>query len=292
MILRPYARKARRAPVVLRAVTAIVLCTLTFACRSPQDSHAPTEAGNSSVKSISASAQQADAFKITPFTGNATAAKSITAASNYSDLLQQYSPAQQTTIKDWYARYAMGSLDFDSSAQWLWMRQHGYPTPDDVLRAATMSTAQLRNLAVSGDTKANFFYLARLLDGKNNAQVSGVSGTQDRNEILLLSEMSESMSRALASGSAFAGYMFASYYVTLHDVDAVGVGRAAGLTWADSFGDSRLVFTNRGMTMGFPGVSGVRTAEAYFDMFAAAARANSYFLNARQGQGDLSIPLK
>lgn len=271
---------------------AAILCVLASACHSPQDPHVSADVGSSSINPTSTSAQHPDASQSAPFVDKATTVISATVASNYNDLLQQYSPAQQAIIKAWYARYAADSLDFDSSGQWQWMQQHGYPTPDDVLRAAMLSTAQLRNLAISGDTKANFFYLARLLEGENNTQMSEVAGAPNQNKILLQSEMSASMNRALASGSAFAGYMFASYYMALHNGDAIDIGRAAGLTWADSFGDSRPVFTNRGMAMGFPGISGVRAAEVYFDMFATAARTNPYFLNARHGQGNLFIPIE
>lgn len=208
---------------------------------------------------------------------------------NFDALLTRYPATERTRITGWYATHAAGSMSFTSNAQWQWMRQHGYPTPDDVLRAATMSDAQLRELAVRGDTVANFFYLGRLLDEATKTDSPKIPS--GRAQSRLREELTFSMDRALATGSAFAGYMFDGYYAALHGTDIAGAGKAAGLIWALSLGDTRAEFTQQ-VTMGFPGASGVRAAETYFDMFAAAARVNPYFLNARRGKGELSIPLQ
>jgi hypothetical protein len=177
-----------------------------------------------------------------------------------------------------------------SRAQWQWMQQHDYPTPDDVLRASTMSKAELRDLATHGDTKANFFYLARLLD--DYAQASKAFAAPSPNKTRLRTEMSASMNRALASGSAFAGHMYGGYYAALHGKKAVGVGTVAGIAWADNLGDSNALFLNPQAARGFPGVSAVKAAEAYFDMFAAAARLNPYFRSAYRGRGEPTIPMQ
>lgn len=270
---------------------AAVLCTFALAaCHSQQGSHGPIHPKSSAIALASTSSQYGDTYRSSPFESKASAVTST--ATNYRDLLQHYSEAQQMKINAWYTRYATGSMKFESSAQWQWMQQHGYPTPDDVLRASAMPEQQLHDLAVRGDLKANFFYLARLLDGEDFTPSNDASSPPSQSKTSSRAKMSASMGRALASGSAFAGYMFGNYYAALHNQSVAGIGGAAGLTWADSMGDSRLVFTDREMAMGFPGVSGVHTAEVYFDMFATAARANPYFLNAKRGRGELFIPIQ
>ncbi len=212
------------------------------------------------------------------------AARLATVADNYQELLQLYSPTQQATIKAWYTDFSEHSMAFGNHAQWQWMQQHDYPTPDDVLRASRMSDAQLHDLATGGYTKANFFYLARLIDDYTMAtQRSYASG----NITELRTKLSASMNRALASGSPFAGYMFKHYYATLHGRDVAGVGAACGFAWASGLGDSRALFANPRALMDFPSVSGTRAAEVYFDMYARAARINPYFLNAYRGRANI-----
>lgn len=260
------------------------------ACQSPQAPQS-TVTKLSSEASTSATAQPGAAHQGSPFvTTSMGAAAAAAGAENYKDLLKRYPQTKQAQIKTWYAKHAAGSMTFTSNAQWQWMRQHDYPTPDDVLRASMMSEAQLRDLAAQGDTKANFFYLARLLDGY--AQANKVSAAPSQNKTRLRAELSTSMYRALASGSAFAGYMFGDYYAALHSKNVAGVGVAAGLVWADSLGDSNAVLHSRQAAMSFPGVSGVQAAKAYFDMFSTAARINPYFQDARRGHGKPSIPIQ
>lgn len=280
-------RPPRASPthVVLGAATAIALCTLALAaCDSPQTPVTET----ASTTPTSASTQQGATPATSPFAIELTAAKAVS-VDDYGELLRRYPAAQQRQIKVWYERYAPESMAFLSSAQWRWMQQHGYPTPDNVLRASAMTDVQLRELATHGDTTANFFYLGRLLD--DYTQAKETLGAPSPHEARLRAELSASMQRALASGSAFSGYMYGPYYAALHGEKAAGVGRAAGLTWADSFGDGRAV-SKYPMAAGFPGVSSARVAEVYFEMFAAAARINPYFLNARRGHGELLIPIQ
>lgn len=277
--------------VPLRAVVAVAICTFALAsCGSPQAPQSPVTQGETAT-SASPSARSDTQHQNSPFAippaGTAAAAAG---ARNYQDLLKHYSEAKQALIKAWFQKHAAGSMAFRSNAQWQWMQQHDYPTPDDVLRASTMPEAQLRELAIQGDTKADYFYLARLIDDYTQAGATPAASSHDKPR--LQAEMTASMDRALASGSAFAGYLFGGYYAALHGEQAGDIGEAAGVIWADSFGDSNAVFLNQQATMNFPGVSGVRAAEVSFDMFAAAARANPYFLNARHGKGDLSIPLQ
>lgn len=291
MTLLHHAKKAGYSQATFRAAIAAVSCTLALtACHSPEVSQA-TAANSASTASPANAPQLGTAPQGSPFAPNpAGAAARAAGADNYGKLLQRYPDAQKVKIKGWYASHAIHSMSFTSNAQWQWMQQHDYPTPDDVLLASRMTKAQLRDLAMHGDTKANFFYLARLLD--DVAEAGGSSMLAGHKQTHVQAELTWSMDRALASGSAFAGYMFGNYYAALHGKAAAGVGMAAGLTWADSFGDSRAISNNQMAAMGFPGVSGVRAAEVYFDMFAAAARVNPYFLNARRGRGELFIPIQ
>lgn len=282
-------RQIRHTRTLTRVTCSAVLCICTMAaCQSPQAPQ-PAVTELPSEVSTSATAESGATHQDSPFVTTSMGA-AATGAENYNDLLKRYPLTKQAQIKAWYAKHAAGSMTFTSNAQWQWMRQHDYPTPDDVLLASMMSEAQLRDLATQGDTKANFFYLARLLD--DYAQANEVSAATSRSKTQLRAELSASMYRALASGSAFAGYMFGDYYAVLHSKNLAGVGVAAGLVWADSLGDSNAVLHNRQAAMSFPGVSGVQAAEAYFDMFSAAARTNPYFQDARRGRGKPSIPIQ
>lgn len=289
MMLRDKSRKLNNRCTPLGALLVVALCTTILpACHPPQTPS--TDAASSPAEPLTAAlAKHGITPRPSPFAfHSATAAASAVSVTHFEELLQHYPLAQQRTIKAWYASHAADSMSFHTDAQWKWMQQRDYPTPDDVLRASTMTEVQLRILAMQGDTKANFFYLARLID--DYAQTDRSRPLLDQSKDRLRVEMSASMSRALASGSAFAGYMFGGYYAALHGKATADIGNAAGLAWVDSFGDSRPVFTNRQMALGFPGVSGVSVAEVYFDMFASAARLNPYFMNTYRGQGEALMP--
>lgn len=273
-----------QAPFRVAVVAAI--CTFVMAsCRSRQTPVTELKAATSTSTHIPA--QSSAKHQHSPFaTKPAGAAAAAAGANSYKELLKRYPQAKQKQIEDWYAKYADDSMTFTSNEQWQWMQQHDYPTPDDVLRAYSMSESELRELAMQGDTKANFFYLTRLLH--DYAQANRISST--RHKAGLRTKINASMDRALASGSAFAGYLFGSYYAALHGESEIGIGRAAGLTWVDSFGDGRAVYKYP-MAAGFPRVSGARVAAVYFDMFAAAASRKPYFLNEFRGRSTPLIPL-
>ncbi len=284
-------RKSRRSHVPFLSEVAAVLCALALAaCQSSQGPEVP--AANPAPSASTTPAMHAGvATHPSPFASkHASSAAATAGAKNFDALLARYPQDQRKRINAWFHKHASDSMTFTSNAQWQWMQQHDYPTPDDVLKASRMSEAQLRKLAATGDTKANFFYLARMLD--NLAQAGGLAALPGRKRAQVRAELTASMDLALASGSAFAGYLFGDYYAALHGSDARGVGTAAGLTWVSSMGDSNGPMHNRRMAMGFPGVSGPRAAEVYFDMFAAAARVNPYFLKTRSSKGELLMPVQ
>lgn len=225
--------------------------------------------------------------QISPFAAKSAA---VTAApvGTYAALLQPFAPAQQTIITAWYASHAMESMNFRSDAQWRWMSAHDYPTADDVLRASAMTEAQLRNLAIHGDTKANFFYLAHLLD--KLAQADGVATVPSQYKAELRAEAVASMDRALGSGSAFAGFMFGNYYARLHGYKMKALGDLCGLAWAGAAGDTRTPNLSSAQAR-LAGVSGMQAAELSFDMFRAATRSNPHFLNARHAYGEPIMPV-
>ena len=267
----------------------LLFTVILAACHAPQP---PQQTSAAAPSRPTAAGAPRDA--LSPASPFAVASKGASAAmsdaNNFNVLIAQYPPAKQAQIKAWYQTHAVTATTFTSNAQWQWMRRHNYPTPDEILSASLMSDQQLRDLALRGDVKADFLYLARLVD--ETTRVGGLPALPGRQQRRLKAELSASMDRALASGSAFAGYMFGDYYAALNGAEFARIGRATGLIWADGFGDSNAVFHSPQALMGFPGVSGVRAAEVYFDMFAAAARVNPYFLNSGHAKGDLFTPLQ
>lgn len=284
LMLDGFTRRVRpfRWPV---AAFLIVVPALT-GCHSPPDFQARTPE-RTSPASTQAPPQSAALRLPSPFDVT-HAGHGTFPVESFTALLERYSESEQATIKSWYANYAPHAMSIKRDAQWQWMQQHDYPTPDDVLQASLLSDAQLRELAMHGDVKANFFYLARLLE--RVSQANAAAGALSDTRYALRTELIASMNRALGSGSAFAGYMYGAYFVALHGQAAAGVGAAAGLTWAHGCGDWNALFGNEQMLTGFPGVSGARVAEAYFDMTAAAARINPRFQDAYRGHGELSMP--
>lgn len=275
-----------------RAGIVALLCALPVtACHSPPAPQSSADRDGlpvSPTSGVAASpagpAVSESPFAVAPYGAAAAAA----AVSDFGVLLARLPERRQAEVKAWYDDYAAGSMAFSSAEQWQWMRKLEYPAPDDVLRAARLSEARLRELALHGDIKANFLYLARL--ESEIARAGGLAALPIAEQARLRAELTESMGRALASGSPFAGYLFGGYYATLHGAEGAAVGSAAGLVWAAANGDTNAHLRNQRASMGFPGVSGVRTAEVYFDMVAAAARINPNFQFAMRTRDELLIP--
>lgn len=275
-----------------RAGIVMLLCALAVAaCHAPSAPQPSVEQDAMPLpsSSVPATPPTSSAHLGSPFAvASYDSAAALADVNDFNALIAPLPDVRRAEVTAWYKQYAADSMAFSSAAQWQWMRKLDYPAPDDVLRAASLSEARLRELALHGDIKANFFYLARL--ESEIARAGGLAALPIAEQTRLQGELTGSMDRALASGSPFAGYLFGGYYATLHGAEGAAVGSAAGLVWAAANGDTNAHLRNQRASMGFPGVSGVRTAEVYFDMVAAAARINPNFQFAMRRRDELLIP--
>ena len=86
---------------------------------------------------------------------------SIVRARTFEDLLNTYDSLARTRLEDFNRRYG-DVIAFGSQEELDWLASNGYPLPAEILEAAAMSLAELREIAEGGDEKAEFLYFDRL----------------------------------------------------------------------------------------------------------------------------------
>lgn len=121
-----------------------------------------------------------------------------------------------------------------------WMREHHYPMPEDIALASSMSDAELKAAADRNDVTAQFLYLARMLD-RYAAYAGGGVPYDSFGRQRILVEIGHALRQSLASGSPYAGYLYAAKDRLMHpgDVESNAASQLAGLLWASKFGDTR-----------------------------------------------------
>lgn len=224
--------------ITLRAVTVAALVgavTLTSSCGRNDTAGArslPDSVGASEPAAIaSAKNSTVDGALTLPATTQTKGARTS------EELLAKFPAAQRSAIERFYAAYGQGpfgvsqynfrsAIDFKNEKQYEWLRASGFPTPDEVVAAATMSDADLRRLADDGNLKASIFLLRRL----SEVSASGQTLTSDQ------SELAHRLTTAvIASGLPFAGYVVADRGRREGRPEDV----IAGYSYAAYLGDSR-----------------------------------------------------
>lgn len=170
----------------------------------------------------------------------------FTQARSFAALMGDLEASQQIRVREWYQRLGSPPMDDATPAQVAWMQARGYPMPADISRAASMSKAELMVASSSGDTTAEILYVAHLLNEYNRIYGAAKGPIDparyhDPNRIRLLDEIVRTMPRVLASGSPYAGYLYAAKERLTHpdDPESNAASLLAGLVWASKFGDAR-----------------------------------------------------
>lgn len=145
-------------------------------------------------------------------------------ASSFFALLQSYDTTDQELLRRFDRRYH-GALQFQSEEQLQWMSERGYPMPEDILEARTLSDEELRIAARGGEEKYLFLYADRVFQGLIATKRQYLSSGLDPDEVNEYPEFTrqsvEAMrisSELLQSDSPFAGYVMAQlHWITTGD---------------------------------------------------------------------------
>lgn len=158
-------------------------------------------------------------------------------AQSFTSLMQSQPAKEQSRVRDWYDRIGAPAMDDATPAQVAWMQAHHYPMPADIVRSESMSNAELKAASTS-DTTAAILYVARLLKAYDSrVSAAGASGSAADD---LWIEVSATMRQIFASGSPYAGYLYAAQDRVMHpDIESNAATQLAGLVWASKFGDTR-----------------------------------------------------
>lgn len=156
---------------------------------------------------------------------------------SFTALMQALPAKEQSRVQDWYDRIGAPAMGDATPAQVAWMQANHYPMPADIVRAESMSKAELK-AAGTGDTTAQILYVASLLNEYGARASAGVASNRVADGLWI--DVSATMRQILASGSPYAGYLFAAQDRIMHpDTESNAATQLAGLVWASKFGDTR-----------------------------------------------------
>lgn len=219
-----------------RHVSMMLVCALGLSlasCHQSPPATAPTASdANQSVDHVPQNAPGTA-------TQAATSRAAPTPAQSFATLMRALPATEQTGVRDWYQRMGGPSMDDATPAQVAWMQARYYPMPADIARAESMSETELKAAAGTGNTTAQILYVARLLDEFHAHLAAGQSFFEVPTRFIM--GISATMPQILASGSPYAGYLFAAKdrLIDLGGVESKAATQLAGLVWASKFGDTR-----------------------------------------------------
>ncbi len=166
---------------------------------------------------------------------------------SFKEWTEKFPPDQRKQMQD-FAKKFTGVYDVKSEQQVAWMAEKGYLMPEDIIAAANMSDAQLRDMAAQGNLKAGLLYSQRAQDKYNQAlaafvasggQVSKFPDTPD-GKPLFQDLLGSNHVLSSNSDNPFVGYQLAWQASSLPDKDAAATGVIRGLMLADINGDLRV----------------------------------------------------
>lgn len=243
---RPFSAQATMTAIACAAVLMVPACS-----RSPSTGavpgHAPTAKsaeGPASTRTGPVPSRHAQSVD-----GRLTSDDNL---ASFAALIAALPAAQQVKVREWYRSVDAPSMESATAAQVAWMRERHYPMPEDIARAESMTTAELKSAARVGDLTAQILFVVRRFDEMSDeshlANPAAVALRQ-RSPV----DATEGMLEILGSGSPIAGYLYPAYqqatakFFAAHGMDidqasqdrSVAIWRLGGLVWASKLGDGR-----------------------------------------------------
>lgn len=143
---------------------------------------------------------------------------SIARARSFEDLLDIYDSLARSRVEAFNRRYD-DVIAFDSEEELDWLASNGYPLPAEIVEAAAMPLAELREIAEAGNEKAEFLYFDRLNQELLRARDSHIGTGLDPEAVGESREYMEAFvaadtwrRRIADNASPFAGYALARFY--------------------------------------------------------------------------------
>jgi len=139
-------------------------------------------------------------------------------ASTFDDLLNTYDSLERSRLEHFNRQYD-DVITFGSQEEFDWLASNGYPLPAEILGAAAMSLAELREIAEGGDEKAEFLYfdrlnqeLARARDRHTGAGLDPATVGESREYMEAFVAADTYRRRIADNASPFTGYALARFY--------------------------------------------------------------------------------
>ena len=169
-------------------------------------------------------------------------------ASTFTELVLEL-PASDREIVGAFNDTYYGALAFDSQEQLEWMIDHGFPTPEIVVTANSLTTEELKALANSRGGVANDLLFHRMvdeaIDKRDNALAGGITEeayASTPEAFRELVDLRTQQRQLLASESTFSPYVLHRYYAEYRKDP---VAAAASLYIAGQRGDRRHQLASR-----------------------------------------------
>lgn len=160
--------------------------------------------------------------------------------------LLQYPPDQQAKMLDFNKKH-FGVYMVNSPEQVAWMAQNGYPLPEDVVAAESLTVDDLRELAKRGNDKAAFLLRERNIETTKRKVDDYISQgkaatdfwTADPEGIRLLKDEKLTKDIASQSDSPYRGFLQTQEALLLSEQVGIDSTVIAGLSLARRLGDFR-----------------------------------------------------
>ena len=246
---------------LLAALLLAILCAWHLRIPSPEEASTPAaeyrirSTPSSSTKSAASppSSRPAAVFRIAPdgmvdvpIRFQLPGVARVRSAGSFKEWLSQYPLDQQQKIADFNKKH-FGVYMVNAPEQVAWMAQNGYPLPEDIIAAESMTDGNLRELAKHGNDKAAFILRERnivaIKEGIDAHIAQGKTQedfwTRDPEAWRLAEDEKITKQIIDQSNSPYKGYVQAQEHALQTDPLAVDSTVIAGLLWASRLGDFR-----------------------------------------------------
>jgi hypothetical protein len=206
----------------------------------PSKAHAKMSGPNNAVRSATGKAEIPAQYRLQGISEGAV-------ADSFDEWMKSF-PADREALSK-FSEEHFGVYKINSPQQIAWMAANGFPMPEDVIAAQSISNDELRNLAEKGNSKAALILYGRDIDELKTKLEAAIERTgsakefwqHDPDAAFFRDQRDRDNALIAKTNSPYKGYVLARAAVLENDPIAASAKVAAGLLVAAYLGDSRAI---------------------------------------------------
>lgn len=218
--------------VLLALAACALIAVVLLADRDPTQS-SPSQAAEDAESSAlpPERVEPAEAIGIPGAGARRALESSIAHVSSLEDAIRDMAPADQHAVLSFIGRFDSSAYAFSTAEEYAWMLARGFPSPQEIANAAHLDIDTLKARAASGDAKAAYFLVDRVME--EFPYDAGVA----HDVAWLNAEAMTRLHQAMGTSSPFAGYVLSSMARRSKGVHPIF--ELVGLQVAYELGDAR-----------------------------------------------------